>query len=67
MNDCRVVDTQVSREDGGNDTVTQMILASGDLQNLEYIANVMLQYSVNFTEIFSIGKMKCFKPLYLLF
>ena len=43
MNDCRVVDTQVSREDGGNDTVTQMILASGDLQNLEYIANVILQ------------------------
>lgn len=41
VNDCRVVDTQVSREDGGNDTVTQMILASGDLHNLDYIANVI--------------------------
>ena len=40
ISDCRVIDTQISREDGGKDTVTQMILASGDYTNVDYIANV---------------------------
>lgn len=39
ISDCRVIDTQISREDGGKDTVTQMILASGDYTNVDYIAN----------------------------
>lgn len=39
IGDCRVIDTQISREDGGNDSVTQLILAAGDMTNLDKIAN----------------------------
>jgi len=54
ISDCKVLDTQISREDGGIDTVTQLIMGTTDKDDPQYLSSVSQTYGVfYFTKILS--------------